>query len=325
MAREGRPAVPAVVDHIVDHSAEYSFFEAVRLLRRAGEYNLRFSASSSLGFPAADIAAIAIDSASDTRPSIRITTRLPALSGAHSPLPGFYAEQIATDGTDRPERAQFLDFFHHRLTVLLYDCWEKYRYYIRYEHEARDLFSRRMFALLGLFDDELRPSGRVAWPRLLGEAGLLASRSRSPSVVCALIRDYFGLDAVEIEPFVLRWVAIDESQRCALGGANAVLGESTTVGERVADRAGKFRIVLGPLDLERFRRFLPGGADHEALREFMAVVQHQPLVYDLRLRLKPDAVPPLVLGAASACQLGWSSWLPSTDDAERGVIVPVAA
>ena len=59
----------------------------------------------------------------------------------------------------------------------------------------------------------------------------------------------------------------------------ATLGSGAVLGGRVWDRQHKFRIRLGPLTLEQYESFLPGGA---LLRKLVDWVRHVSL---LRARL----------------------------------------
>jgi type VI secretion system protein ImpH len=83
----------------------------------------------------------------------------------------------------------------------------------------------------------------------------------------------------------------------------------------------KFRLVLGPLKLERYLSLLPGAI---ALAQLTSIVRNylgDELVWDAKLILQKDQVPKeLVLGTSAAlgsssmngsAQLGWSMWLGS--------------
>jgi len=48
-----------------------------------------------------------------------------------------------------------------------------------------------------------------------------------------------------------------------------MLGYDTVVGERVRDVQSRFRIVMGPMDLDRFGDFLPGRPSLERLRDWV--------------------------------------------------------
>jgi type VI secretion system protein ImpH len=68
-----------------------------------------------------------------------------------------------------------------------------------------------------------------------------------------------------------------------------VLGESTRVGTQVYDRQSRFRVVLGPLALEEYRRFLPGGDLLARLIDIVHRYAGEELRWDARLILRePD-------------------------------------
>src|SRR5512145_557381 len=48
-----------------------------------------------------------------------------------------------------------------------------------------------------------------------------------------------------------------------------MLGQGTVLGERDRDVQSRFRAVLGPMDLDRFEDFLPGGRSLERLKHWV--------------------------------------------------------
>ena len=129
-----------------------------------------------------------------------------------------------------------------------------------------------------------------------------------------MLGGYFGID-VTVDEFIGQWVALPESARCRLGHSplTGTLGQSAIAGERIWDRGQRFRISMGPMNLEVFRELLPGGERLPELIELVRSYVHDEFVWDVRLILKGEEVPPLQLGEAG--RLGWTSWLPS--DSER--------
>ncbi|WP_227647066.1 type VI secretion system baseplate subunit TssG, partial [Klebsiella pneumoniae] len=107
---------------------------------------------------------------------------------------------------------------------LVYRVWRKYRYYVRFQPGAQDVFSAQLFALVGLGDPDLRGETPINWCKMLAYAGTLAGRSRSPQVVAGIIAHCFDLPDVSIRQWVRRRVSIDRSQQLALGKQNARLG-----------------------------------------------------------------------------------------------------
>jgi type VI secretion system protein ImpH len=87
-----------------------------------------------------------------------------------------------------------------------------------------------------------------------------------------------------------------------------VLGRSAVLGSRVWDVQHKFRIVMGPLCAEQYRRFLPGRPD---LARLQALVRHWvgiEFAWDLKLILRRDEVPAFALGD-QRMPLGHASWV----------------
>lgn len=260
----------------------------------------------------------------ESRQYFVLTATCLGLYGTVSPLPAYYTEAIIAADLDDHQRREFLDVFHHRLYSLLYRIWKKYRYYIQYRRGARDVFSTQMFSLMGLGDKNLRivaesppapaktaPAQAIGvnWVRLLTYTGLLGMHCRSAAVMENIIAHYFRGLPVEVEQCVLRWVTIEPAQRNRLGGGYCTLGESFTIGAQVADRAGKFRVRIGPLKFAEFQDFLPNGKYHHALRALVQFLLIDQLDFDLLLMLEQEEIPPWQLSADAPCRLGWSGWM----------------
>jgi type VI secretion system protein ImpH len=232
------------------------------------------------------------------------------LHGTDSPLPGYYLDRLAYEqAQERGIRPAFMDFFNHRLLTLLHHSWRKYRYYIRFQAEASDRFSRYVFSLIGLNDNDLRGATPLPWGRLLSFAGLIASRSRSPSVVSGIVEHCFDLHGVHIREFEARSVSLPQRQRLALGKANGTLGSDFVVGDRSNTRASKFTLVIPNLTQARFRQFLPSGEQFGRLRQLMDFLLRDVTAYDLELGLREEDVPPFNLQRDSGTHLGWTSFI----------------
>lgn len=267
------------------------------------------SSYAGLGFPASDIT-LAERMPGDARVDYRVQASFFGLHGPDSPLPSYYLDRLAYEaGQGIGLRPAFLDFFHHRLLTLLHQAWRKYRYFVRFQQEARDHFSGYVFALVGLNDKDLRGSTPIPWSRLLSYAGLIASRSRSPSFVAGVVAHCFDLSSVRIREFEQRYMDVPDDQRAVLGRRNGVLGESLVVGDRVRTRHSKFTIVISDLDQVRFREFLPNGESFDRLRKLMDFLLRDPSAYDLELGLKREEVPSMNLSHKAGAHLGWTSFI----------------
>ncbi len=121
----------------------------------------------------------------------------------------------------------------------------------------------------------------------------------------------------------------DARSRIGLRNAPVALGQSAVIGAKVWDCQTRFRVEIGPLTLEQYKRFLPGGESMRRLRDWVlnfarlrAFVHEMHLVYAATSR--KDDVPPVQLGSAGMA-LGWTSWLgrrrsdPHTGDLVLGI------
>jgi type VI secretion system protein ImpH len=322
MAMAHRQATTDLADVLLAEARNYDFFRLLEHLHGLHDDNLedldilepehqrvRLGTHAGLGFPASDVL-MAERMPGEERSSYRVQTTFFGLHGADSPLPSHYLDRLAYEqGQGAGIRPAFFDFFNHRLLTLLHQAWRKYRYYVRFRQGARDRFSRYVFALIGLNDADLRSATPLPWSRLFSYAGVIASRSRSPTIVAGIIAHCFDLRTVCVREFEPRYVQVPNGQRLSLGKCNGELGENFVIGARVRTRHSKFTIVISDLDQPRFRQFLPNGEEHARLRKLIDFLLRDPAAYDLELGLRRDEVPPFNLSSTSGSHLGWTSFV----------------
>lgn len=300
----------------------YSFFQVVRLLEQArpdgaplghegppSREMVRLRPSLSLAFPESDVAAVEVLE-EDGRSRFLVETNFLGLYGSTSPLPSIYAEELLQDSSEESLVRGVMDLFHHRLLSLLYRCGKKYRPYLLFRAAGDDEFSWRLLCLMGLGIEEASARSAVPAKWLRRYAGLFNQQPRSAASLSCMISDFFAGLPVEVASYAERWVAIPQESRCRLGVANSRLGADIQVGERVRDRAGKFQVTVGPMDLPAYLSFLPGGHNlalaSGLARSFAADLLAYEIQLDLRTaglpctRLSREGVPPL---------LGQTTWL----------------
>jgi type VI secretion system protein ImpH len=323
MGSETRPSNPGLMQALHDKPHAFSFFQAVQLLQRylggasvggqssASEEKLRLKPTVSMRFPAADLVAVEAGKApASARRRYTITTSFLGLYSSDSPLPTFYTEDLFWKENHQEAVRDFIDIFHHRALSLFYRAWEKYRFAVQFRHQGVDEFSRRIYSLIGLGTLDLVKSTGLPSVRLLHFAGLIARRPHSAAALAGMLKDYFSLTDVEVRQCMERWVRIDASQINHLGMRNCALGRSLSVGAQVRDRGGKFRVVIGPLALRDYLRFLPVSADYAALINLIRFFAPDRLDFDIELKLRAKEAPPLCLSSKSPLCLGWTSCLP---------------
>ncbi|WJV25565.1 MULTISPECIES: type VI secretion system baseplate subunit TssG [Pseudomonas] len=322
MANEDRLAATDLADSMLADARNYDFFRLLEQLHRLhaddlegrdrlrpARQRVRLSAHAGLSFPVSDVVRaerLPLDASSD----YLVQTAFFGLQGTDSPLPGYYLDKLAYEaGQGVGIRPAFLDFINHRLLTLLHHAWRKYRYFVRFQQSAQDHFSKYVFALIGLGNDDLRGETPIAWSRLLSFAGLVAGRGRSPTMVAGIIAHCFDLRAVHIRAFELRYTDVPVDQRNSVGRRNSTLGRDFVLGRRARTRQSKFTVSINDLSQARFRDFLPTGADYPRLCKLIEFLLRDPHAYDLELGLRRDEVKPLNIAREVGSHLGWTSFL----------------
>lgn len=299
---------------------EYSLFQGVlRVLDQLAEANpglsedalydhLEFQANPSMGFPGAEIDHVRFfEEGGAVRACLRIN--VVALLGAGSPLPWFYSEQALADSAGGQCTRDFMGVFNHRLQRLLLGVWQKYRYHARFRRGASDPLSEQLFALIGLGGASIRQGSELNFKRLLPYLGLLSLRAHSAALIESVLRYYFKHADLFIEQCLKRSVRIPQDQQNALGRGNHQLGENAVLGELTIDGSSLFRVHIQQLSWERLHAFLPIGDHYRPLCALVRFTLRDPLSYDIELRLRPEEIRELRIGAGNECHLGWTSWL----------------
>jgi type VI secretion system protein ImpH len=311
----------------------FGFFQAVRLLEHLNPHRnpvghftppstevVRFGVPPSMAFPGSEIQAFAWH---DDAPA-EMAVNFMGLTGPSGVLPLYYTELVQARLSEKdPALKDFLDIFHHRLISLFYRAWEKYRFNVGYEKgkAERDQFSLQLLALLGLATPGLQSRQRIPDGSMLYYAGLLMLHSRPAAALKQIIADYFDVN-VEIQQFVGSWCTLDRHTQTRLDEADdsSELGFGAIAGDEMWHDQATVRIKIGPLPLDQYIQFLPGGPAHEELRAWTRFFSGDELEFELQLVLKGDQVPECELGAAgeAAPRLGWVTWvksLPFNDEA----------
>jgi len=337
MATESRRENAALEQLLFEEPFRFNFFQAVRLLERLdegrepvgrdtrpGHEAVRFVARLGLSFPASSIhdlrpAVVDRDLAPPGTPIM--TVAFMGLTGPLGVLPTFYTETLIGEFVrcqrlkrdSIPPLAAFFDLLNHRLISLFYRAWDKYHPFSAWNRSAREPLDRAVFSLAGLRLPATHQRAPFAGEPLLFYAGLFASRHRHAAGLEDLLKGYFG-EPVEVLPFVGRWLSLGSGDRSRLGarGVNNQVRVNLSLGSRVWDEQGKFRVRIGPLTFERYTEFQPGRPAFEALVKLARLYIGPEYEFDVQLVLRAEDVPLCRLGAAAAgAQLRRTSWLMS--------------
>lgn len=242
----------------------------------------------------------------------RLAVNFFGLLGANAPMPVHITEYVR----DRLRRGgdstllAFLDVFHHRMLSLFYRARAVTEPVISLDRDDGDRFSVFVGSMFGIGTPALRERDEISDFAKLHFAGLLANKARPASGLVTILREYFQLP-LHIEQFVGHWMRMPSEIQSRIGSADDGnrLGSSLVLGRSVWDCQHKFRIVIGPLGYDDYRRFMPGGESMQRLLAWVRNYVGLTLDWDVRLILNKEEVPPLRLGGAT--RMGWSTWLTS--------------
>lgn len=259
----------------------------------------------------------------------RLVVNFFGMFGPNGPLP-LHLTEYARDrlrNSDDATFSEFMDIFHHRMLSLFYRSWANAQPTAQFDRPEEDRFSVYTGALFGLGMPSLRNRDEIPDLAKLHFAGRLSSQTRNAEGLVAMITRFFKLPAV-IEQFVGEWMKLPDNCCCRLGVTpeTGTLGENIAVGDYAWECQQKFRIILGPLNIEAYERMLPGRESGKRLRAMVRNYVGDSMNWDVNLVLKKEKVTQISLGENDL--LGWNTWLgerTSDDDANDLLLEPMQA
>ena len=337
------------LDQLIKEPWRFEFSQAMRVLMRNSQHGstgdfpdrrfdverepARVGAQATMGFPASDIHAL--EEIPNTEFRKMVITFL-GLTGPSGVLPHPYTEFVIEREMENDHSpAAFFDIFNHRMAMLFYYAWERYRSPVVYERRPdHDLFRRILLSFVGLgtehITDGLKRDPETKKPHLpdgffANYAHLLAIQPRSASTLETILRDYFGVP-VEVVQFVGTWYQLDDESTTRFRGERSEserMGHGVVVSEEYWSQESMVRLRIGPLRLASFRRFLRGGPDFVRLGEICRFFAREEMVFEAQLILDRSEVPDTSLEDDGGSQLGWTTWAktePFTKHAEDVII-----
>lgn len=274
--------------------------------RRPQDDPVRFGQDPSVAFAPATLAGFV--PGKDGRPP-RLVQSFFGLLGPNGPLP-LHLTEFARDRLRNSGDATlvgFLDVFHHRLTSLFYRAWARAQPAVSLDRRERDRFALYLGAFVGLAASRMRRRDSVPDEAKLSFAAVLGRNVRNADGLVAILREYLRVP-IAIQQWVAHWMSLPDHLLTRLGSEQVCqLGVTAVAGARVWDLQTRFRILIGPLSYADYERFLPDGESYRRLSDWVRNYVGLELKWDSRLALKPEQVPPLLLGYNG--RLGWTAWL----------------
>ncbi|SAK96373.1 type VI secretion system baseplate subunit TssG [Caballeronia ptereochthonis] len=276
---------------------------------RPGAEPFRLGQQPSLAFSPREIASVGeLDG--------RLQVRLFGLGslGPNGPLP-IHVTEIAREREESRRDStlsRFLDIFHHRYLTLLYRAWSSAQAAAGLDRADDETFSFYVASLTGQDCAEIADRALPAHAQLAASANLVRE-ARDPDGLRMTLEHYFGVP-VSLDEYVFHWVKVARDEQTHLGELTAasVMGDGAMLGEQAPDRQFRFRLVIGPVDIDMYLRFTPRGAALQELVDMVRSFVGREFQWELELCLKPRGAPPAVIGGEQA--LGWSGWLGHSPD-----------
>ena len=305
-----------------EDAPSFEFFQAVALLERLRDNKrpvgwfsnpedeaVHFRANPRMGFPASEIQQLEMKEDGPAEMMVNFM----GLTGPQGLLPHPYSELILERSRAKDHSlAAFLDIFNHRAVSLFYRAWQRTRFQVNYGAGARDVFSQYLLDLLGMGTAGLRDRQDIEDEALMHYVSLMGMQARSATALEQVLADYFEVP-VEVQQFTGAWYALDRGTQCQMNDRESPsleMGGGAVVGDAVWDRQGRARIRIGPLTLEKYQEFLPGGSANKALKAITKFFSNNCVDFEAQLVLGRNEVPTieLDLDGKQPARLGWVSW-----------------
>lgn len=267
---------------------------------------IRFRGNPSLAFQKKEIASATMVN-DENGLHIELTLNFLSIFGSASPLPSCYCELVLRSVDEEKVLSDFLDLFNHHAQRLVFPTWLKHRYYVQYQNDLKDRFSKYMLSILGLYVEYQERSSLLNIHRLLPYIGILSMRARSAGSIRSILRHYLAHDKVEIEQCALNAARIPDWQRAALGSKNSSLSVDCVIGDYVNNRAAKFRVVLRSAMWQTLVDFSYHGKKMDEIDELIEFMLKEPLDYEVALHVEKERVEPLSLSDKNSAYLGVNS------------------
>ncbi len=356
MASARRRKSFALIEQLAAEPFRFDFFQSVRILERwartrpedvsirhpigadhpPAEEAVRFRAYVSHRFPPGAVQSLRMGGVESGPPEM--TVGFLGMIGPSGVLPQHYT-QLAIDRVRQKDTAlrDFFDIFHHRLISLFFRAWEKYRFPLGYERAIvdpstgeSDLFTETVFCLAGMGTGGLRGRLEIDDAGFLYYAGLMGQKPPAAISLELLVQDYFNLPAAVLQ-FQGQWLYLstpDQSKLSHAPGwiANNQLGTNVVAGQRVWGVENRFRVCLGPLGYDHFRRLMPNGDLLLSVAQLVRTFVGPDFDFDIQPILRAAEVPACKLGGhdETPAQLGWNTWVlcgASVRDADEAVFL----
>ena len=324
----------SILKEISENPHQFGFYEAMRLIEcfnkdklrigttlRSKDDMVRLGQKPSSAFAPSTLASAQLEK--DDLLSLKVYFF--GMFGPNGALPLHlteYANERLRNARDE-SLIQFMDIFHHRMLCLFYRAWANKEPTVHYDRPDEDRFHVYTGSLLGIGSPEMQNRDDMQDNTKMHYVGHMSSQTHHAEGLASILQSYFQVP-VRIKEFLGEWLTIPKENRCYLGTslAGGKLGEDAVIGGKSWQRQYKFRVLIGPMELEEFEGLLPGKEKMKLVATIIKNYVGLELNWDVNLILRKEKIPQTKLGSYG--QLGFTSWLhsqPPTEDSRDFVAV----
>ncbi len=266
--------------------------------QRVRDEFVRLGQDPFLAFPDNDLSEVDL---TGNRPTAR--PRFLGFFGPHGALPLNTTEEVLR-WTETGDKAfvEFTDIFATRFLQLFYRSWADPRPIAQFDHPVDDPFQTYLLAFAGSGTPSFRGRDTVNDTVKLRLMPLVTGRVKSPVRLRQMLALHLKTD-VDVEEMVPSWMEFEPDALSALGSQGSTLGQNIHLGSRIRSIGEKICIHVRVPTLAAYRRFLPGGVDHEHLRAITQWYLGKTFDVDVAVWLPQRELEPAKLGVSAA--LGW--------------------
>lgn len=200
----------------------------------------------------------------------------------------------------------FLDIFHHRLISLFYKAWLMSEPVIMLDNGNNKAFSNQIASFVGsAIDQHDKDYEKLAYDQFY-YSSLLLSQHMPLDNLQEILNCYFKIP-IKIKQNIGQWIDSPEHSTIISHHSEHRLGQGLLIGTRYYDITQKFRVVIGPIGISTYLRFLKNGDLAQQLNIWIYRYIKHNYIFDIELVVDKNEVLPMAANGFS--KLGQTSWL----------------
>lgn len=231
------------------------------------------------------------------------------LLSINSPLPRHLIEYIFERVHLHGDRSwfEFINFLQSRSLYLFYKSWDMAQNFNALDSHRTQQFDKFIASFIGLNTYSLHKNQHdIDIKDKLYFAGFYLNEAKSAKNITQLLSAYFNVP-VNVLQNIGNWHQVDKESQTAIGKVQFRLGEGLLIGDKVYDKQNKFRLIIGPINLDTYKLFLKNGLYFKKLKAWMDFLAFSDFDWDCQLVLLRQEVPSIHLNATN--QIGQTAWL----------------